>query len=141
MTNLPLDTRIFAESLKILFKENVARHERLSSRIKSRYRDLETQISQCSEIAKLQRLHDAQKFYEEVAETLDVNLETLRYASRQFEAIDPVYWKMVMDGARLLQENEFLKHTVKVLLDRDDKALATMKERRWCNDRIVTCAA
>jgi hypothetical protein len=138
-TNIPTDTLQFVDALKIIFAQSTERYQTVAAEFKKRYTEIEDRIGNCSSINQLAALNQTQKFYKQVAEVLDLQNEALLFIDRQFAGIDEDYWNTVINGRHLIQQNEFMKHTIGVLQAREDLTVSCWKadRRKWYNERIT----
>lgn len=85
-----------------------------------RYADVEKRMQNTVDIKTLQRLDSFRKFLRTISEQFDLQWQYIDRISEGFVGIDDLYWKTVLNGQKLADENDFLRASLASAIRREE---------------------
>lgn len=110
-----IDTIQFRESFQYFLNEIQQKTPEVKNEFLNRIAQIEEKIGNTSNVNDLAKLDATKKFYQCVAELIDLQEQYIRYTSTAFNALDEVYWHTITNGQKLITEIQFQKGTIENL--------------------------
>lgn len=130
------DLKSFREDLNSSWKLILQESAPVKAAILQRFRETEERIGITTDVNTLQKLDAFKKFLKSQAAESDAKDQFIQRMVNNFNAIDDAYWKGVLYGQSLIEENKLLLERVqslsiqkKILNNSFKKILAKRRER------------